>query len=203
MTLGERFLLEWIWICRWAVLFKAVVYGIPRSRISVFEGVWTNWDSLCSRGAPRNTGWVCARERRRVGYWTTWLTDGTTEVGDMGRASVSSLRWCLISSSPLPMLIHFISWMMSHLHILFLISRVPLWCWSIITACICSPGIAFQHLESGMSHRLRVLYRRARLRGFRMFANPHRHLVTLFYSSGKLLANRWEFVLGHFSHVAI
>lgn len=34
--------------------------------------------------------------------------------------------------------------------------RVPLWCWSIITVCICSPGIAFQHIESESGSRTKL-----------------------------------------------
>lgn len=76
MTLGEWFVHECIWMCRWAVLVKAVVYGIPRSRISVFEGVGTNWDCLCSRGAPGSPGWVCTREEKSgiLNEWVDSLT---------------------------------------------------------------------------------------------------------------------------------
>lgn len=60
---------------RWAVVF--VRWGVlhlnvegwgggsfppARSRISVFERVWTNWDCLCSRGAA-GSRWVCRRRR--------------------------------------------------------------------------------------------------------------------------------------------
>lgn len=123
-----------IWMCR-----AEEVGATARSRISVFEWVWMNWDCLCSRGAAGS-----GEERRSVRRRRVSVTDRAKTAERHG------VRLRERSSSEVTCTYIFHS-CASEKHLassLFLLSRV--WCWTFITVCFCSSGVAFQHFESGM-----------------------------------------------------